>query len=430
MGAIVHTINIRLTPEDIIYIINHAADKVLLIDPDLAPIIEELAPRLESVEHFIIMTSDLKFSTKLPSAHNYEGLLSQSSDRYAPVELDEYAPMGLCYTSATTGRPKGIMYTHRGVYLHSMTECIADTLGLHERDRVMAIVPMFHANCWRLPYSCTMAGSTQVLPGVRPDPKAICQLIERERITYSAGVPTIWTGVLDYLEHSGESYDFSSLQEIVSGGSAVPASLIQAYSEKLGIKLSHAYGTTEATPLIAYNRLKTNLENLSPEEKFQLGGKQGMVVPVLETKLVDEAGRELPWDGQQRGELLFRGPWIAREYYNDPRSTEAFIDGWYHSGDIASVDEEGYIRIADRVKDMVKSGGEWISSVDLVGGPGDGHRCPSGSAGGGGDCYSSSQMAGTAPALRSAQSRIRELPGQGPGPGLHQRPVRPLVAPR
>jgi fatty-acyl-CoA synthase len=230
MGAIVHTINIRLTSEDIIYIINHAADKALLIDPDLAPIIEELAPRLESVEHFIIMTSDLKFSTKLPSAHNYEGLLSQSSDRYAPVELDEYAPMGLCYTSATTGRPKGVMYTHRGVYLHSMTECMADTLGLRERDRVMAIVPMLHANCWGLPYSCTMAGSTQVLPGVRPDPKALCQLIERERVTYSAGVPTIWTGVLDYLERSGESYDFSSLREIVSGGSAVPASLIQAYS--------------------------------------------------------------------------------------------------------------------------------------------------------------------------------------------------------
>jgi fatty-acyl-CoA synthase len=365
MGAIVHTINIRLASEDIVYIINHAADKILLIDPDLAPIIEELAPRLESVEHFIIMTGDLEFPTKLPSAHNYEDLLSQSSDQYTPIEMDEYAPMGLCYTSATTGRPKGVMYTHRGVHLHSMTECMVDTLGLCEQDRVMAIVPMFHANCWGLPYSCTMAGSTQVLPGVRPDPKTICQLIERERVTFSAGVPTIWVGVLDYLEHSGESYDFSSLREIVSGGSAVPVSLIRAYREKLGIKLTHAYGTTEATPLISYNRLKTNLENLSPEEKLQLGGKQGMVVAGLEMKLVDEAGRELPWDGEERGELLFRGPWIAREYYNDPRSAEAFIDGWYHSGDIASVDEEGYIRIADRVKDMVKSGGEWISSVDL-----------------------------------------------------------------
>jgi fatty-acyl-CoA synthase len=365
MGAIVHTINIRLASEDIAYIINHAGDKVLLIDPDLTPIIEALAPRLESVERFIIMTDDLKFSTTLPSAHNYEALLSRASDQYSPVELDEFAPMGLCYTSATTGRPKGVMYTHRGVYLHSMAQCMTDVMGFSERDVVMAMVPMFHANCWGLPYSCTMAGSTQVLPGVRPDPRVICQLIDRERVTFSAGVPTIWIGVLDYLERSGESYDFSSLREIVSGGSAVPASLIQAYSEKLGIKLAHAYGMTEATPLISYNRLKSNLESLSPEEKLQLAGKQGMVAPGLEMKLVDETGRELPWDGQQRGELLFRGPWVAREYYNDPRSAEAFIDGWYHSGDIASVDEEGYIQIADRVKDMVKSGGEWISSVDL-----------------------------------------------------------------
>jgi fatty-acyl-CoA synthase len=359
MGAVVHTINIRLAAEDIVYIINHAADKVLLIDPDLAPIIEELAPRLESVEHFIIMTGDPEFSTTLPSAHNYEELLSQSSDQYTPVKLDEYAPMGLCYTSATTGRPKGVMYTHRGVYLHSMTECMADTMGLCERDRVMAIVPMFHANCWGLPYSCTMAGSTQVLPGVRPDPKVICQLIDRERVTFSAGVPTIWVGVLDYLERSGERYDFSSLREIVSGGLAVPASLVQAYRDKLGIKLTHAYGMTEATPMVSYNRLKSNLEQISPEQQIQLSGKQGMLVPGLEMKLVDETGQELPWDGRQRGELLFRG------YYNDPRTADTFIDGWYHSGDIASVDEEGYIQIADRVKDMVKSGGEWISSVDL-----------------------------------------------------------------
>jgi fatty-acyl-CoA synthase len=180
----------------------------------------------------------LGFSTALPSAHNYEDLLSRASDQYALMELDEYTPMGLCYTSATTGRPKGVMYTHRGVYLHSMTECMVDTLAIGEQDRVMAVVPMFHANCWGLPYSCTLAGSTQVLPGVRPDPKTICQLIERERVTYSAGVPTIWIGVLDYLERSGESYDFSTLREIVSGGSAVPPSLVQAYSEKLGIKLA------------------------------------------------------------------------------------------------------------------------------------------------------------------------------------------------
>jgi fatty-acyl-CoA synthase len=365
MGAVVHTINIRLNPDDIVYIINHAEDKVLLIDPDLAPLVEELASKLESVEHFIIMTDNPKYSTTLPSPQIYEHLLSQASDQYTPAELDEYAPMGLCYTSATTGRPKGVMYTHRGVYLHSMAECMADTLALSERDVVMAVVPMFHANCWGLPYSCTMAGATQVFPGVRPDPRAICELIQRERVTLSAGVPTIWIGVLDYLERSGERYDFSSLREIVSGGSAVPVSLIQRYRDKLGVRLVHAYGTTESTPLISYNRRKSNLDGLSPDEELQLSGKQGLLVPGLEMKLVDDTGRSLPWDGQQRGELLFRGPWIAREYYHDPRSAETFIDGWYHSGDIAAVDGDGYIQIADRVKDMIKSGGEWISSVDL-----------------------------------------------------------------
>jgi fatty-acyl-CoA synthase len=246
-----------------------------------------------------------------------------------------------------------------------MAECMADTLALTERDVVMAVVPMFHANCWGLPYSSAFAGATQVLPGVRPGPEVICQLVHRERVTFSAGVPTIWIGVMDYLERSGESYDFSSLREVISGGSAVPPSLIQNYQDKLGITISHAYGMTETTPLVAVNRLKSNLRGASEEEKLEIAGKQGLVVGGLEMKLVDEQGQELPWDGQQRGELFFRGPWVAREYFNDDRSQETFIDGWYHSGDIASVDPDGYIHIADRVKDMVKSGGEWISSVDL-----------------------------------------------------------------
>ncbi|HZA25859.1 MAG TPA: AMP-binding protein, partial [Dehalococcoidia bacterium] len=286
MGAVVHTINIRLSLDDIIYIINHAEDKVLLIDPDLIPLIEEMGPKLEPVKHFIIMTDNPKFSTTLPSSQLYEDLLSQASDQHTPAELDEYAPLGLCYTSVTTGRPKGVMYTHRGVYLHSMAECMAecmaDTLALSERDVVMAVVPMFHANCWGLPYSSTLAGATQVFPGVRPDPRAICELIQQERVSISAGVPTIWIGVLDYLERSGEGYDFSSLREIVSGGSAVPASLIQRYRDRLGVKLVHAYGTTESTPLISYNRVKSNLDHLSPEEELQLGGKQGLLIPGLE----------------------------------------------------------------------------------------------------------------------------------------------------
>ena len=365
MGAVNHTINIRLSADDLVYIINHAGDKVLLIDPDLAPIIEGLASRLETVEHYVIMTDDPAFATTLPAAHSYEELLAQASDQWAPVELDEYAPAGLCYTSATTGRPKGVVYSHRSLYLHSMAECMADVMAFSEQDTTMAIVPMFHANCWGFPYSSAMVGANQVMPGARPDPQVICELIDRHRVTLTAGVPTIWVGLLDYLERSGQSYDFSSLRAVFSGGSAIPVSVIRAYQEKLGVNLVHAYGMTEATPIVTLNRLKTGLQDLSDEEKFELAGSQGLLVAGLEMKLVDDAGQELPWDGEQRGELLFRGPWIAREYYNDPRSAETYIDGWYHSGDIASVDAEGYIQIGDRVKDMVKSGGEWISSVDL-----------------------------------------------------------------
>ena len=365
LGAVVHTINIRLAADDLVYIVNHAADKVILVDPDLAPVLEALAPQLESVEHFVVMTDDRDFTTSLPSAHNYEDLLERASGEYLPVDLDETAPAGLCYTSATTGRPKGVTYTHRGIYLHTMTECQADMVGIRERDVVMAMVPMFHANCWGSPFAATMVGATQVLPGARPTPQAICQLIDRERVTISLGVPTIWVGLLDYLERSGEEYDFSSLREVVSGGSAVPLSLIQEYKEKLGVDLVQAYGMTEAAPLVSYNRRVSGLDGLSDEGKLELAGKQGSLAAGLEMRLVDEDGADLPWDGEARGELLFRGPWIASEYYNDPRSAETFVDGWYHSGDIASVDRHGYIQIGDRVKDMVKSGGEWISSVDL-----------------------------------------------------------------
>ena len=365
MGAVLHTINIRLFTEDLVHIINHAGDKVILVDPDLVPILEPLVPQLESVEHFIIMTDDRSFTTTLPSAHNYEDLLSGVSDEYSPVRVDENSPAGLCYTSATTGRPKGVIYTHRAVVLHSMMEAQVDTIGFRERDVVLPIVPMFHANCWGVPYTSALVGATQVLNGIRPDPEVICRLIDSEKVTLGMGVPTIWIGVLDYLERSGKTYDFSSLREIASGGSAVPISLIEAYKEKLGVDLIQAYGMTEATPLVSYNRITSRFDGLSEGERLQVAGTQGPMVPGLEMRLVDDQGIDLPWDGEQRGELLFKGPWIADSYYNDPRTEETFIDGWYHSGDIASVNPEGYIQIGDRVKDMVKSGGEWISSVDL-----------------------------------------------------------------
>ena len=365
MGAVTHTTNIRLSADDLTYIVNHAGDKVMLVDPDLVPILEPLAPSLETVEHFVIMTGDSSFKTSLPSAHIYEELLEGQPDDFERPLLDENDPAGLCYTSATTGRPKGVTYTHRAQILHAMMECAADSAGVRERDVVMAVVPMFHANSWGVPYSATMTGATQVLTGARPDPASICRLINDQRVSISLGVPTIWVGMLDYLARTDEEFDLSCLRMVVSGGSAVPRSMIQAFKERLDIELVQAYGMTEATPLVSFNRLGSHLDGLGDEEMLTEQGKQGTPVYGVEMRLVDENGEDLDWDGEQRGELLFRGPWIASEYLNDPRSDETFIDGWYHSGDIASLDRWGNIQIGDRVKDMVKSGGEWISSVDL-----------------------------------------------------------------
>ena len=365
MGAVTHTTNIRLSPDDLTYIVNHAGDKVMLVDPDLVPSLEPLAPRLETVEHFVILTDDRNFQTSLPSAHIYEELLEGASESFDRPELDENDPAGLCYTSATTGRPKGVTYTHRAQILHAMMECSADSAGVRERDVVMAVVPMFHANSWGVPYSATMTGATQVLTGVRPDPAAICRLINDHRVSVSLGVPTVWVGMLDFLSRTEDEFDLSCMRVVVSGGSAVPMSMIQAFKERLGIDMVQAYGMTEATPLVSFNRMGSHLDDLDDQAKLTEQSKQGTPVYGVEMRLVDEDGNDLDWDGEQRGELLFRGPWIASEYRNDPRSDETFIDGWYHSGDIASLDRWGNIQIGDRVKDMVKSGGEWISSVDL-----------------------------------------------------------------
>ena len=365
MGAVTHTTNIRLSADDLTYIVNHAGDKVMLVDPDLVPVLEPLAPRLETVEHFVIMTGDSGFQTSLPSAHIYEELMDGASDHFEVPSLDENDPAGLCYTSATTGRPKGVTYTHRAQILHAMMECSADAAGVRERDVVMAVVPMFHANSWGVPFSATMTGATQVLTGVRPDPGAVCRLISEHGVTISLGVPTIWVGMLDYLSRSEEEFDFSKLRAVVSGGSAVPISMIKTFKERFGVDMIQAYGMTEASPLVSYNRLPSELDGVEGDARLAEQGKQGTPVFGVDMRLVDESGKDLDWDGEQRGELLFRGPWIAAEYLNDERSEETFIDGWYHSGDIASVDTLGNIQIGDRVKDMVKSGGEWISSVDL-----------------------------------------------------------------
>lgn len=364
IGAVLHTINIRLPEAHLLYIINHAEDKVLLIDEDLLPIIEKIQDRLETVEAFIIMSDKETLpAANLEKIYSYEALVNQveETDIFAQ-DIQETDIAGLCYTSGTTGKPKGVVYTHRGIFLHSMALGMADTVGLSEADIAMPVVPMFHVNAWGVPFAATWLGSKQVLPGPAPTPQILAELIEENEVTITAGVPTIWLGLLQELEKG--SYNLNSLRAVLCGGSAAPKGLIRAFESKHGIPFVHAYGMTETTPLATVSRLKSYQSNLSESEKLDLRAKQGMVVPGLEVKVINENG-EVKADGNEMGELLIRGPWIADGYYKDERNRDAFHDGWLHTGDVVTIDEEGTIKIVDRTKDLIKSGGEWISSVDL-----------------------------------------------------------------
>lgn len=364
LGAVVHTINTRLSPEHIVYIINHAQDKILLIDEELLPLMEKLKDNLPTVEAYIVMSD----STEVPPSslhplYSYEALLLDGDPGFQfNKEIDEHAPAGLCYTFSATGSPKGVVYTHRALVLHSFAVGLADTFGLSESDVCMPVVPMFQVNAWGLPYASTWFGSTQVLPGPKFTPEVLAELIAQEKVTVAAGVPTIWLGLYPLLEKG--KYDTSSLRAVVCGGSAAPPALIYKYEEKLGIPFYHAYGMTETTPLVTVARLKSYQENLDVDEKLALKAKQGILVPGLEMR-IEGAHGDIKWDGQEMGELLLRGPWIAGEYYQDDTGSHIFQDGWLHTGDIATVDEEGFIKLVDRTKDLIKSGGEWISSVDL-----------------------------------------------------------------
>lgn len=369
MGAIVHTVNMRLSPEHIIYILNHAQDKVLLFDESLLPIVEGVQAHLTTIKAFVMLTN--KNQQELPDTtvhplYSYEELLANSNPDFTlPDDINENDPCGMCYTSATTGNPKGVVYTHRALFLHSMASGLADTLGLTERDVVLPFVPMFHVNAWGIPYSCTLFGSKQVLPGPAPTPQVLLELYEQEKVTVSAGVPTMWLGMLQILDHTPGKYDTSSIRGLISGGAAAPKGMIKAFKERHNLSILHAYGMTETTPLALASRLRPHLEaTLSDDEKLDYAATQGLLVPGLEMKIVNEQG-EVAWDGKSMGELLFRGPWIAGEYYKDERTQGAFVDGWLHTGDVATINEEGYVRIVDRTKDLVKSGGEWISSVDI-----------------------------------------------------------------
>lgn len=365
MGAVLHTINIRLSLEHLTYIIQNAEDKVLLIDEGLVPLIEKIKDDIPPVRAFVILTDKNQLpETTLEPAYHYETLVSEGNENYQyPTDIDENEPAGMCYTSATTGNPKGVLYTHRSIVLHSLTIGLADTLALSESDVAMPVVPMFHVNAWGMPFSATWFGTTQVLPGPHFTPKVLAELIDSERVTITAGVPTIWLGLLNELE-SG-NYDTQSLRAIVCGGSAAPKGLIRTYEEKYNIPFLHAYGMTETSPLVTVSRLKSYQQDLPYEEKLEIRSKQGLLVPGLEAKIINDRG-EVKWDGKDMGELLLRGPWITDSYFKEPEKTAVAVkEGWLHTGDIATIDEEGTIKLVDRTKDLVKSGGEWISSVDL-----------------------------------------------------------------
>lgn len=361
MGAVLHTVNIRLPGDQVVYMLNHAEDKVLLVDEDLLPAILPLRERLTSVQYIIVMADK---PVDAAGVLDYESLLApHPSTCEWPMDVDEWEPAGLCYTSATTGNPKGVLYAHRAIFLHSMLLCMADAVGLSEHDSVMPVVPMFHVNAWGLPFASVWMGAKQVMPGPRPTPADLASLMESEKVTLAAGVPTVWFGLLQVLEKG--DYDLTSLTRIACGGSAVPRALAEAYGRKLGLPILHAYGMTEAAPVTHVCTLKSYMEEYTPEQKQDVYDKQGLLMPGLEMKVVDSEGKEVPWDGKTFGEICLRGPWIASEYYKDDRTKETFYDGWYHSGDIGVVDPEGYLKLVDRAKDLIKSGGEWISSVDL-----------------------------------------------------------------
>lgn len=365
LGAVLHTVNIRLFPDQIVYILNHAEDKVIFIDEDLVPLINGIKDRLNTIQQYVIMTNKPQMpQTGLSPQASYEELLARASPRYSfPEDIDENSAAGMCYTTATTGNPKGVLYTHRGIVLHSFAISLPDVGGISERDVVMPIVPMFHANSWGIPFAATMLGTKQVLPGARPDPRILCELMQKEKVTISLGVPTVWMGILNFLER--EPYDLSSLRIALCGGSAPPKALIEAFDKKTGAMMLHAYGLTETYPLALYSRPKSYMMDWPEEKVYEKRARQGILAPGLEMKVVNQHGEEVSPDGKEMGEILLRGPWIIEEYYNDPRTAESFTGGWLRTGDIATVDEEGYIQIMDRSKDLIKSGGEWISSVDL-----------------------------------------------------------------
>jgi fatty-acyl-CoA synthase len=359
MGAVLHTLNIRLDPAEVGYVATHADDYAVIVDSSLAPRFAEVLPYAAGIKH-VIVTGDFS-GVDLPgvAVHAYEDLLAAETGAFDWPELDERSAAAMCYTSGTTGYPKGVVYSHRSAYLHSLGPCLGNAFGISERDSVLPIVPMFHANAWGLAYAGLLAGADLILPDRHAQPGPLVRLIEQERVTVAGGVPTIWLSVLAHIRASGG--DLSSLRLVVCGGSAVPHALQAAFSDELGVRILQAWGMTETSPL---GSVANPPRGVSEEEAWEYRDGQGRLLCTVEGRLVGDGGVLLPADGEAVGEIEVRGPWVTGSYYKDDDPAK-FHDGWLRTGDVGTLDERGFIRLTDRSKDVIKSGGEWISSMAL-----------------------------------------------------------------
>ena len=368
-GAVLHTLNPRLHPDQVVYIADHAEDQVLFFDLTFLPLVEAIASRVKTIKAFVAMTdrAHLPASSKIPNLLCFEDLLEAQDDRFAWPSFDENQASSLCYTSGTTGNPKGVLYSHRSTVLHTFAIAMPDALNCSARDTILPVVPMFHVNAWGLPYAACMMGAKLVFPGPGLDGKSLYELFETERVTLSAGVPTVWQGLLGYVEANG--LRFSSMRRTVIGGSACPPAMMRSFQERYDVQVLHAWGMTEMSPVGTVAALKGKHTDMTVDEKFAVQSTQGHAVYGVDMKIVGEDGAELPWDGKASGELLVRGPWIISTYFKgeggDPLVPDPHHRDWFPTGDVATIDADGYMHITDRSKDVIKSGGEWIGSIDL-----------------------------------------------------------------
>jgi fatty-acyl-CoA synthase len=360
---VIHTINPRLFPEQIVYIANHAEDRYVFFDLTFAPLVEKLAPQCKGVKGWVAMTDRAHMpQSALPNLLCYEELVGAENGEYEWPRFDEWTAAGLCYTSGTTGHPKGVLYAHRSTILHAYAASLPDVFAASARMTILPVVPMFHVNAWSIPYLAPLNGSKLVFPGAGLDGKSLYELFEAEKVTVTAGVPTVWLGLLNYMRQN--NLKFSTLERAVVGGSAAPPAMIREFDEGYGVACQHAWGMTEMSPLGTLCTLKGKQLSLPPEQQFALLCKQGRVIYGVDMKIVDGEGKALPHDGKAFGDLMVRGPWITSGYFKG-EGGDPLRDGWFPTGDVATIDPDGFMQITDRSKDVVKSGGEWISSIDL-----------------------------------------------------------------